>query len=287
MYKKILVPALNGHCEPRALKLAGDVARLFDSHIDCLYVHPDAAELARDIAPMGPEGAVYSGQLVETILEADKKSCARAHKVYDAFCAVERLDHNGPVTAAWCETEGNGAKVAIRQAFYRDLVVLGRPTASNDLTSTDAIEVVIGCGRPVMVAPGAPLPASLGTVVIAWKESVPAARAVAAAMPMLAKASKIHVIGIAEDKDAMEPALKSAERLAGYLRGHGLSPQAGRIAADDRDPAEVLLDVACTKLHGELLVMGAYGHSRAREFVFGGVTRRVLHGAPLPVLLAH
>jgi len=286
MYKRILAPALGASIDPRALKLGVETARLFDGHVDCLFVHPDAAEISRYLTPMGPETAIYSGQLAETIIDADKKCAARARQVFDAFCARERLDHKGPVTAAFREGSGNAPDEATRQGHYHDLVVLGRPSGE-DLTLTGAIDVLVGCGRPVMLAPSAPLPASLSNIVIAWKESAPAARAVAEAMPLLVKAAKIDVVSVAENADEGENALHSAEMLAEYLRGHGLQPQAGHLVAKDRPAADVLLEAAAEKLHASLLVMGGYQHSRAREFVFGGMTRRVLHNAPIPVLLAH
>jgi nucleotide-binding universal stress UspA family protein len=249
-------------------------------------VHPDAAEISRYVTPMGPESAIYSGQLAETIIDADKQSAARARQVFDAFCTRERLDHKGPVTAAFCEANGNAVNEAVRQSFYHDLLVLGRPSRE-DLTLTGAIDVLVGSGRPVMLAPNAPLPSEISNVVIAWKESAPAARAVAQALPLLAKASKIDIVSVADSGDDSERALHSAELLAEYLRAHGLQPQAGHLVANDRPAADVLLEAATEKLHASLLVMGGYQHSRAREFVFGGMTRRVLHSAPIPVLLAH
>jgi nucleotide-binding universal stress UspA family protein len=286
MFKKILVPALNASLDPKALKLAVDAARLFDGHVDCLFTHPDAIEIARYLTPMGPETAVYSGQLAETIMDADKQCAARARQLFDGFCARERHDRDEPVAATFCEASGNACEQAIQQGFYHDLLVLGRPSRE-DLTLTGAIDVIASCGRPVMLAPNGPLPATISTVVIAWKESAQAARAVAAALPLLAKASKIDIIGVAESADGADRVLRSAEKLAEYLRGHGLAPQAGHLAATDRPVGDVLLEAATGKLHGSLLVMGGYQHSRAREFVFGGVTRRVLHSAPIPILLAH
>src|SRR3569832_2313858 len=285
MFKRILVPALNASNDPRALKLAVETARQFDGHVDCLFVHPDAAEITRYLTPMGPETAAFSGQLVETVLDADKTRAARARQVFEAFCARERLDHKGPVTAAWREASGNSVDETVRQGFYHDLIVLGRPSRE-DLTLTGAIDVLVSCGRPVMLAPDAPVPARLSNVVIAWKESAPAARAVAAALPILAKASKIDILSVAESKDD-GGALHSAEMLAEYLRGHGLQPQAGHVVANDRPVGNVLLEAATEKLHGSLLVMGGYQHSRERVIVFGGVTRRVLHNSSIPILLAH
>lgn len=284
VFKNILAPALSASVDPRALKLAVETARLFNGHVDCLFVHPDAAEISRYLTPMGPETAIYSGQLAETIIDADKTCAARARQVFEAFCAGERLDHKSPVTATFCEVNGNACEQTIRESFYHDLVVLGRPSGE-DLTLTGAIDVLVGCGRPVLLAPNAPLPARISTVVIAWKESAQAAHAVTAALPILAKASKIDIVSVAEDDG--DRVRHSAERLVKYLRGHGLEPQAVHLAANDRQTPDVLLEAATEKLGGSLLVMGGYQHSRAQEYVFGGMTRRVLHGAAIPVLLAH
>jgi len=287
MFKNILVPDLDGTCNPDALRLSVQIARMFEGHVLCLHVRHSASELGRYIMPTNPETAIYSSQLVQSLIEADRRRAERSRRVFDAFCARERLDHDGPVTAAWREGDGNVCDQAIQRGYYHDMVVLGRPSGSGDLSKGDAADILVNCGRPVLLAPAAALSNPLSTVVIGWKESAPAAKAVAAALPLLAEASTVHILGVAERSCDAGPVLVAVERLAAYLRSHGLAPQSGHVVSDDRDPAEVLLEAASERLHGGLLVMGAYAHSRAREFVFGGFTRHVLRSASLPVLLAH
>ena len=145
----------------------------------------------------------------------------------------------------------------------------------------------MACGKPLLLAPSSACSNPFSTVVIAWKETAPSARAVVAALPLLMKAEKIHILAVAENGDDVQPSLASAERLANYLRRQGLKVQAGQVEARGRNACAVLLEAAEQKLHAGLLVMGAYGHSRAREFIFGGFTRSVLRSAPLPVFLCH
>jgi nucleotide-binding universal stress UspA family protein len=153
------------------------------------------------------------------------------------------------------------------------------------LTSIGVGDVLVESGRPLLLAPSAACPNPISNVVVAWKNTATSARAVSAAMPLLARAEQIHILHVAEDGE--EEGSVAGERLAAYLRRHGMKPQVGKLFVDRRDPCEVLLEAAERKLHAGLLVMGAYGHSRAREFIFGGFTRTVLHDAPLPVLLCH
>ena len=103
---------------------------------------------------------------------------------------------------------------------------------------------------------------------------------------VLAKAEKLHIV-VSESDDEIRSCRMSVERLAEYLRRHGLRPQAGHLHAAERNASDVLLVAAEQKLHAGLLVIGGYGHSRAREFIFGGFTRHMLHEAPLPVFLSH
>ncbi len=287
MYKSILVPALIPVCDPDTLDLATQVARLGDGRIEYLYVHPDARELARYTSSLDFESGMFTQQIWDTLVEADKICLARARKAFDAFCACEKLTSEGAVSAAFRETEGNPGERAIAEARFGDLVVIGRPPAPEDLTTGEAGDVLIASGRPVLLTASGECHNPLTTVVIAWKESAASVHAVEAAMPLLKKAQQIHVLGVVEGDGDEAPVRRSAERLAETLKRHGLKPRASHVRAGTRDACEVLLETASQKLEAGVLVMGGYGHSRAREFVFGGFTRHVLGTAPLPVLLAH
>jgi nucleotide-binding universal stress UspA family protein len=120
------------------------------------------------------------------------------------------------------------------------------------------------------------------TVAIAWKPTREAAHAVTAAMPLLAAAKEIVILTVAEDE-----AVASAEDgpLVAGLGWHGFRVSAHRLSPNQAGAADTLL--AAARERNALLVMGGYGHSRLRQWIFGGFTRRVLEGAEVPVLIAH
>jgi nucleotide-binding universal stress UspA family protein len=278
MYKSILVTGLSGALAPATLELA-IAATEPGGRIEALHVHPGPAELAYYSTSINVESAAFTGQLVDAIMTADREICDRSRAVLDTMKAKSALARDA---TAWSEAEGDGAKTTIRHAYYNDLVVLGRSPATGDLTGTDAIDVIVGSGRPTLIAASNPVPPDLSSVAIAWKESACAARAVTAALPLLAAAKKVQILCAVEDGKSEAALSASAGRLAGYLARHGVAAGIRLLDAESRDPCAAVLGTDAS-----LLVMGAYGHDRTREFVFGGFTRRVLHGAHLPVLLAH
>jgi nucleotide-binding universal stress UspA family protein len=120
------------------------------------------------------------------------------------------------------------------------------------------------------------------TIAIAWKSSVQAARALTAALPFLAIAKQVVLLIVAGDQRTNE---EEAERLMSGLRWHGVPVSVRHLRAEDQSGPETLLSAAAE--HAALLVMGGYGHSRLREWIFGGFTLHVLRGAEVPVLMAH
>lgn len=135
-------------------------------------------------------------------------------------------------------------------------------------------------GRPVLFVPEIAKPPIGETVIVAWKDSVEAVRAVTAAEPFLDKAKRIRLVNIEENgKD------ETAAGMADYLTRAGLRVELVKLALKGRQVGEVLLEAATGQ--GSLLVMGAYGRWRWREWVFGGATHYVLRHMTGPVLMAH
>jgi nucleotide-binding universal stress UspA family protein len=211
--------------------------------------------------------------------------------MFDA--AMSRSPQQGPA-ASWSEiTDTPVIGAFAQQALYADLLVLGQrdPSAqwSSDVPPDFAEAVVADSGRPALIVPYTGRFDSVGErVVIAWKETPEAARAVAAALPILQLAARVHVLswqGSQEDGD--EPAVRGPRLdLEGYLRGHGVKAQFHRYSEEPQQLGELLLS-RVADLEADLLVMGCYGHSRAREWVLGGSSRTVLHSMTVPVLMMH
>jgi nucleotide-binding universal stress UspA family protein len=142
--------------------------------------------------------------------------------------------------------------------------------------------VLVQSGRPALVLPYAGPVGPIGrNVLVAWKETRESARAVTAALPWLRKAARVHVVAYGEDAEA------SLERLQDYLRTQGVQNITPHPAGNkDDDVGNKLLSFAAD-LGSDLLVMGCYGHSRAREWVLGGATLSILQWMTLPVLMSH
>jgi nucleotide-binding universal stress UspA family protein len=148
----------------------------------------------------------------------------------------------------------------------------------------DVLEAALmDTGKPLLIAPKVPPADLLGTVVIAWKDTPEAARAVAAAMPLIDNAARVVILSVGEG-DA--PADETCIRLQNALRWHNVNTSVKPLTRAGRAPVEVLLEAA-GEFGATLLVMGGYSHSRLREVVFGGFTQRILNAADLPVLMAH
>jgi nucleotide-binding universal stress UspA family protein len=230
--------------------------------------------------------ADYLIGLSDMVRAEEEKSAARCHDLLQTFEGKARA---AGVFESRILAEADiydvGGRVA-GHARTRDLCVLPL-TAKADTPGSVAETVVFESGRPVIVmqpGPDAGKEVRLDTVVVAWDGSRPAARALADAMPILALAKSIHILTILHEKQGAVPGLGIEPTR--HLKMHGIEAKASEIDAKGAAIGTVLENFV-TSLPADLLVMGAYGHSRAREFLLGGATRSVLAAPPVPVLLSH
>ncbi|MEC5163668.1 universal stress protein [Janthinobacterium sp. CG_S6] len=191
---------------------------------------------------------------------------------------------------------GGGVSLLAR---YADLVVIGQlnPAQPSSAVMSDfPAYVVIHSGRPVLIVPYAGAAAAAPRrALISWNASKEASRAVSAALPLLKQAAEVHIVVLDAEQNAAEHGADPGAEIALYLRRHGVignialrqSPrQGGRGRRRPGAVGDTLLSHAAD-LAADLLVMGAYGHSRFRETILGGVTRTVLESMTIPVLMAH
>ena len=171
----------------------------------------------------------------------------------------------------------------VEYARLRDLTIVSVPD-SYDQWYAEAI--IFGSGRPTLVLPEEPLsrPFELNTVIVAWDFSRSSARAVADAIPMLEKAKRVRVVTVTNEK--IIDTKHSSEELAKNLSRHGIDVTLDRVDAAGRSIGDVLAREVASD-NADLLVMGAYGHSRFREFILGGATRSMLSKPQLPILFSH
>lgn len=191
------------------------------------------------------------------------------------------MEQQGESFVVDCPGMVSAWQLAVR-ARAHDLTIV--PYYGHAATASVAEGLIIESKRPVLLLPE-PTVSELrfDQIAIAWDGSSVAARAVADALPLCAQARSVAVVQITGEKE-----LSKAASLAEVVRNlalHGIAADAAEIALEGRDAAATLQSF-CERDGRELLVMGAFGHSRAREFVLGGVTRSVLDDPKLPILVS-
>jgi nucleotide-binding universal stress UspA family protein len=289
MFKTILVPVTGAEAGAPALAAALAVARQFDAHLDALHVKLDSAEMIASLSADG-SGATLATGLIERLQEDADRQELRARGEFEDFCKRESLtiaataqEAKGGVSAQFHVEVGSEAHWFGTYGRAADLTVAGRGVRDDLAVRSLMEEILLETGRPLLIPTASPPAAALSdAVAIAWKPVRHCVRAVAAAMPLLANAKRIVAMTVEEEREA---ASDEADRLVRNLAWHGLSASHQRLKPGADGAAETLL--AAAKEEAGLLVMGGYGHSRLREWVFGGFTQRVLSDAPLPVLMVH
>ena len=287
MIKTILVPATGSDLDLAVFGSALSVARPFGAHIDALHAHLNPIEVAVRLTS-DTAGTPLVGGLIENLEEDFRAREEKAKRLFENFCSGEGISllagsttATKKLTAEWHVETGDEGRLISVFGMTADLIVAGRGAEDNAGARSVLEAALLDTGRPLLISTSSPAPpVQGGTIAIAWKPTPQAAHVVIAAMPLLGVADRIIVVSVAEGADQSD-----GEALARNLRRHGLRVEVEQIGVDGQDPADALLG----RLEGRagLLVMGGYGHSRFREWVFGGFTRRVLTEAPLPVLMMH
>ena len=209
----------------------------------------------------------------------------RARQAEERF--HERARRRG-VHAEWRVDEGDVVGTVKLHSRYADLTVVGQGVDLKDAPRELAFlpeELALGVGRPVLVVPRYGTFETVGErVLIAWNGSREATRAVNDAIPILKRATKVTVLSIDPNSEP-QPRTPGAD-IALHLARHGIAAEAASTSSLDIRVGDVLLSSAADT-GADLIVMGAYGHSRVREMVLGGATRDLLQHMTVPVLMAH
>jgi nucleotide-binding universal stress UspA family protein len=266
---------LHVHEEPgleARLQVALDMAREFDAHVTCLQ--PVSFEVA-------VPGDLYGTMIAQILPELQEQ----ADRTRERLCG--RLA-NEDVAWDWRQEEGPARPLLQRAEGLFDLVILGTrdPASSGKGPSALTGFMAIHGGSPLLVVPkDTESFNACGAAVIGWNGSLEAAHALRGAIPLLGKAASVTIINVAEpdeDQDGLLPAVDAAE----YLSRHGISCEIVEIERGNATVAQALLNSACAR-GAAYLIVGAYGHSRALETVFGGVTHELLADPSLPIFTAH
>lgn len=286
--RSILVPLDGTTADRRCLDTALTLARQHHAHITALHAAADPREIP--LAFVGDGTGIYvTEQLLNTMRDA---GIARQTKAVACFTdwreAAQIPLTTSPATTEEAPTAHLIVETGIESALIRlkglvtDLIIAPLP-GEDEISRAESLESgLFDAGRPVLGVPVGHHTPYLpdAPVAIAWNGSAESARAVAAALPLLTKARDVVVLHVGKetDLDAVAPVIQ-------WLGWHGIVAQ-GRVLPAVGDTGAQLIKEA-EQLGATLLVMGAYSHSRAREWVFGGVTSFALAKAGLHLLLAH
>jgi nucleotide-binding universal stress UspA family protein len=289
MIKTILVPATGTDIDMASYAAALPVVHRFAAHLAALHVRIDPVEVAVAMSTEGSGGTLLEGIIDSITRDADATE-AKALSRFDKFCSdagfplIADPTANPQLPSAMFHVE-TGQQVRWMSAYgmTADLAIASRGLPGDDATARNTLEaLLIETGRPLLIpGPSAPAPDFADRVTIAWKPTAQAARAVAFAMPFLTRAKIVTVLTVEEEEGRRD----EAQRLVNYLAWHGIRSTAERLSPAAGGAVATMLGAASER--GGLLVMGGYGHTRLREWVFGGFTQSVLSHAELPVLMAH
>jgi len=187
-------------------------------------------------------------------------------------------------TSGWVSARGRPLDTLTLRSRYADLTVVPQADPESQQGGEDLLdELIMASGRPVLVVPYIGAPAEIGKkVIIAWNGSREAARAVSDADSLLEKADSVEIFAVEPRGLGDVPGADIAQHLA----RHGIKISASKTSGLEIDAGDVLLNHV-SESGADLVVMGAYGHSRMRELVLGGVTRHMLEHMTVPVLFSH
>ena len=264
---------------PKALAQAATLARRLGGAVTVLALEADIPEMRNRLA-----NALIG--LDDIARDVEARSHVQARESAQAFieaAAREGLSANAVVERAPLYAE---SELICGHARTRDLCLMSiGPAVLADVAIAEA--VLFGSGRPVVVFPEAgesTAGPTFGTVAVAWDGSRTAARAVADALPALKEAREVRILTVTEEKPSAKAGAAGA--LVRHLRLHGVEPQVDEVSAAGEPIGRVLRDYVAAR-SVDLLVMGGFGHSRAREFVLGGATASVLEQPPCAILMSH
>ncbi|HWG09890.1 MAG TPA: universal stress protein [Rhodanobacteraceae bacterium] len=272
--KDILVHVRDFENCTSALRYGSQLAAQFDASIAGLYTYPSPSYVA----------PAYEPELMATIMENARELEGLALHAKDAFLAW--TSGYGVKQAEWLVAEGDTAEILAQAATRFDALVLEHPPEKHGDSPSDLAGLVLKAGAPCIVVPKKGVPSkSIAKAAVAWNGSAEAMRALHAALPLLRGKSVLLLVG-AERETFQRVFWKTPFHLREYLERHGVEVWPRVMDVGNEDAGAQLLKHAM-EFKADLLIMGAYGHSRFSEWVLGGATRHVLAHADLPVLLRH
>ncbi|TPK93952.1 universal stress protein [Mesorhizobium sp. B2-4-12] len=268
-YKSIAVNLAVDTAPDPILKVAVDLADRFGARLIGLA--------AADVPPLVTtgDGLVFEGEIMQIQREEIER---RLGELKSAFARLVPASIN----SEWGQAVCSPTRFLTVSARAADLLIVGSEQKGNVYRAVDFGSLALGAGRPVLVCANNVEVVPIKAVLLAWKDTREARRAVSDALPMMAKADDVVVANMDTDHDGS--IRNSLDDVIAFLSVHGVKARSQLIAGEG--DGEQLLEFA-RSIHADLIVSGAYGHSRLREWAFGGVTRTLLEDSGINRLLSY
>lgn len=261
------------------MEVAATLARDNDAHVTGLWVS-DPVNMPVAVAVEIPDALLR--QFEERAVEKAAAAKAGFEEVMARFGIAAKSE--------WRQVEGDPTAVTAVHGRYADLVIVGQvaPDRDDDTAVVIPEDLLFDCGRPLLVVPHVGHFPTVGQrIIVGWNASREAARAVGDAMDLLTRAHKVAVMAVNPKRKGLH-GLGDAPGadIAHHLSRHGCKVEAAQTANDQIDPGDTLLNLI-SDTSSDMVVMGAYGRSRLREMVLGGMTRFMLRHATVPLFMSH
>ncbi len=284
--KSIFIPFFEQKSAETAFRAAAALAKESNGHITAVHIRSRPVPATTVYFPLGG----VSTEFTKSFQKAEDQLADDLKALFDKLCAEtgagvvnleEHKDEHG-ATASWIESEGDVLmEYAFKATAYDFSILAAAGDDANPMEESIAESLLFESGRPVLLTPASGLSRAPQKVVVAWNGSQEAARAVAASLSLLKGAQTVTVISV---RKADDPFINTDE-ITAYLRFHGVEAARMKVEVQDNENVTARLDQEVRQEQPDLLVMGAYSHSRWREAVLGGFTRHMIHEAKMPVFM--
>jgi nucleotide-binding universal stress UspA family protein len=275
-YATVMVSLALDQSNEARLQVAGELAERFEAAI----VGVAAARFA-------PPLYFTDGAEAQRLIDESEASVERRLAGLEAQFRAATRNRGGHVE--WRSATDFPARFVLAQARCADIVVSGGQSSvfSDAFALASPKDLVMQAGRPLLVVPDGANWLDLRSVLVAWKDTPEARRAVADALPVLRKARDVTIAAIPERDDERSVVMAGVTDVAAWLARHGVTATARVSEAVRNEPAAAQLEKIAGDVGAGLIVAGAYGHSRFRELILGGVTQYLVTQSARSVLLSH
>jgi nucleotide-binding universal stress UspA family protein len=275
-YATVMVSLALDQPNDSRLQVAGELAERFDAAI----VGVAAAQVA-------PPMYFTDGVAAQGLIDQEQASIKRRLAELEAQFRAAIKNRGGHVE--WRSAMDFPERFTLTQARCADIIVSGgkSPAFSDAFALASPKDLVMQAGRPILVVPDGVNWLDLRSVLVAWKDSPEARQALADALPMLRKARDVAVVAIPEGEDDRPGAVAGVTDVTAWLARHGVTATARVCEAAGSQTVAGQLEKVAGDVGASLIVAGAYGHSRFRELILGGVTQYLVTQSARCVLLSH